>query len=338
MQEFLELQTKRRLQSHETIVEYMYSKNAILKKAPYRLAEEERISLILSGIEDDTWDNPLAAQLCGTVTELIDRSALLDVRRRMTVCADNDKKPPPSTTSRGQGSNQRVPASSSANLPTANSRNDSSGAPRPRPTSAHSCFNCGDIGHLSRTTSSRQANCLLHSTGGTLPIVSGTANNRPVRICIESGANISIMSVNALTDDVPTHAWVSREDIEVLNRTIRPTLAATLDVTLGTTNARLEDVVVIELPSGIDLILGSDWRRVASVDVTFHMSNDVTIVHRKIFIIRSATPETRHTAPHRGNAYRVILPAIERERFQGRWVRAPQHEMPRTRRRLHESG
>ncbi|KAH8033763.1 hypothetical protein HPB51_015795 [Rhipicephalus microplus] len=103
MQEFLELQTKRRLQSHETIVEYMYSKNAILNKAPYRLAEEERISLILSGIEDDTWAHPLAAQLCGTVTELIDRAALLDARRRTTLCAENDKKPSSSTASRGQG-------------------------------------------------------------------------------------------------------------------------------------------------------------------------------------------------------------------------------------------
>ncbi|KAH7931808.1 hypothetical protein HPB51_029690 [Rhipicephalus microplus] len=97
MQEFLELQTKRRLQSHETLVEYMYSNNAILNKAPYHLAEEERISLILSGIEDDTWANPLAAQLCGTVTELIERAALLDARRRTTMCAENDKKPSSST-------------------------------------------------------------------------------------------------------------------------------------------------------------------------------------------------------------------------------------------------
>ncbi|KAH8032018.1 hypothetical protein HPB51_022638 [Rhipicephalus microplus] len=59
---------------------------------------------------------------------------------------------------------------------------------------------------------------------------------------------------------------------------ICPTLAATLDVTLGTTDVRLEVVVVTELPSGIDLIPGSDWRRVANVDVTFHTSNDVTIV------------------------------------------------------------
>ncbi|KAH8021192.1 hypothetical protein HPB51_012587 [Rhipicephalus microplus] len=108
--------------------------------------------------------------------------------------------------------------------------------------------------------------------------MAGTANNRPVRVCIDSGANLSIMSADALTDDIPTHAWVSREDIEVLNRRIRLTLAGTLDVTLGTTNVRLEDTVVTELPSGIDLILGSEWRRVANVDVTSHTSNNVTIV------------------------------------------------------------
>ncbi|KAH8009204.1 hypothetical protein HPB51_012702 [Rhipicephalus microplus] len=224
---------------------------------------EQWKEVLILGIEDDKWANPLAAQLCGTVTELIDRAALLDAKRRTTLCAEN-KKPSSSTASRGQGSNQRVPASSSANLPKANPRNDLSGAPHPRPISARSCFNCGDIGHLSRdcrkpktpatiradekrakkdnsshetgTTSPRQANCFLHSTGGTLPIVSGTANNRPVRVCIDIGANLSIMSANSLMDDIPTHAWVSRENIEVLNRSICPTLAATLDVTLGTTH------------------------------------------------------------------------------------------------------
>ncbi|KAH8035399.1 hypothetical protein HPB51_005123 [Rhipicephalus microplus] len=302
MQEFLEQQTKRRLQIHETVVEYMYSKNVVPNKTPYYLAEEERISLIFTGIEDDTWANPLAAQLCDTVTELIDRAALLDARRSVIVCAENDNKPCSSTTSRGQGSNQGVPANSSANLPTAISRSNFLEALRTRPIPSHSCFNCSGIGHLSHdyskrktpatvranekrakrdnsshgtgTTSSRQANCFLHTTGGTLPIVSGTANNRTVRVCIDSGANLSIMSANALTNDIPTHTWVSCKDIEVLNRSIRPTLAATLDVTLGTTNVRLEDDVVTELPSGIDLILGSDWQQVTNVDVTFHTSND----------------------------------------------------------------
>ncbi|KAH8009205.1 hypothetical protein HPB51_012703 [Rhipicephalus microplus] len=237
--------------------------------------------------------------------EVLILAALLDAKRRTTLCAEN-KKPSSSTASPGQGSNQRVPDSSSANLPKADPRSDLSGAPHPRPISARSCFNCGDIGHLSRdcrktktpatiradkkrakrdnsshetgTTSPRQANCFSHSTGGTLPIVSGTANNRTVRVCIDSGTNLSIMSANALTDDIPTHASVLRENIEVLNRSICPTLAPMLHVTLGTTNVRLEDVVVTELPSDINLILGSDWRRVAKVDVMFHTSNDVTIV------------------------------------------------------------
>ncbi|KAL1486730.1 hypothetical protein MTO96_031279 [Rhipicephalus appendiculatus] len=86
------------------------------------------------------------------------------------------------------------------------------------------------------------------------------------------------MTACALSDDSPTYTWVSREKIEVLNRSTRPTRAAALGVPLGTMNVQLRDIVVTELPSGIDVILGSDWRRVANVYVTFHTSNDVTIV------------------------------------------------------------
>ncbi|KAL1441861.1 hypothetical protein MTO96_008250 [Rhipicephalus appendiculatus] len=150
--------------------------------------------------------------------------------------------------------------------PAENTSNDQSG----RETSRD------DRSHGTGTTSPRQVNCFLHSMGGTLAIVSSSVNNRPVRVCIDSGANISIMS--ALSAGIPTHAGVSREKIEVLNRSIRPTRAATLDVTFGTTNVLLREVVVTELPSRIDLILGSDWRRVANADATFHTSNDVTIV------------------------------------------------------------
>ncbi|KAH7982340.1 hypothetical protein HPB52_004144 [Rhipicephalus sanguineus] len=85
MQEFMKLQAKRRLGDNETIVEYMCSKSAILDKAPYLLAEDERISLILSGIDDDTWAHPLAAQVCFSVTELIDKATLLDARHQATV-------------------------------------------------------------------------------------------------------------------------------------------------------------------------------------------------------------------------------------------------------------
>ncbi|KAH6944145.1 hypothetical protein HPB50_002050 [Hyalomma asiaticum] len=123
MQEFIELQSKRRLQNNETIVEYMYSKNAVLDKAPYRLAEEERISLILSGIDDNTWANPLAAQLCVSVTELIDRAALLDARRQATVHAQDDQAPSTPTVHRGHRSPRPVPNNANV-VPTNYSRSN----------------------------------------------------------------------------------------------------------------------------------------------------------------------------------------------------------------------
>ncbi|KAL1483735.1 hypothetical protein MTO96_033009 [Rhipicephalus appendiculatus] len=89
---------------------------------------------------------------------------------------------------------------------------------------------------------SRLAYCCLQSTSGTLPIVTGYVNKRSVRVCIDSGANVTIRSANALADDVRTHALTSRDEIEVLNRSTCPTRAATLDTGLGRTNVRLENV------------------------------------------------------------------------------------------------
>ncbi|KAH6942421.1 hypothetical protein HPB50_004943 [Hyalomma asiaticum] len=94
-------------------------------------------------------------------------------------------------------------------------------------------------------------------------------------------------------------------EIEVLDRSIRPTRAATLHISLGNTNVLLEDVVVTELPNGIDVILGSDWRRTANVDVTFHTTNDVTILPvepAEGTSTHEATPTKRGTARRTGEA------------------------------------
>ncbi|KAH8028515.1 hypothetical protein HPB51_017641 [Rhipicephalus microplus] len=230
------------------------------------------------GIEDNTWANPLAVQLCSTVIELIDRVALLDARRPTTVCANKDKKPPPSTTSCSEDSNQRVLASSSANLLTANSNSDSLGSRGPsllvRAPTAATRVTCPMIGHLfceekrakrensshgTKTTSSSLANCFFHSMSGRSSIVSDTANIRLVRVGIDRGANISIMSANAVTHNIPMHSRVLHENSEVLSSSIGQTLAATLGVALGTTNLPLEDVVIRELRRSIGLILGSDY-------------------------------------------------------------------------------
>ncbi|KAH6948537.1 hypothetical protein HPB50_024980 [Hyalomma asiaticum] len=60
---------------------------------------------------------------------------------------------------------------------------------------------------------SRLANCFMHSTGTS----DREVDKRPVRVRIESGANVLILGASAFPDDVPTHAWVSREEVEVLS-------------------------------------------------------------------------------------------------------------------------
>ncbi|KAL1446670.1 hypothetical protein MTO96_028784 [Rhipicephalus appendiculatus] len=135
-----------------------------------------------------------------------------------------------------------------------------------------------------------------------LPIVTGDVNKRPVRVCIRSGAKVSILTANFLPDDVRTHAWASHEEIKVQNYSICPTRAATLANTLGTTSVRPENVVVTELPSAVDLILRSDWRRIAHMDITFQ-TNDVNSVPvepgEKVSALK-ASPRKRSTSRRTG--------------------------------------
>ncbi|KAH9367615.1 hypothetical protein HPB48_009986 [Haemaphysalis longicornis] len=229
MQDFLDLQSKRRLRPSETIVEYMYSKNALLDKAPYPLATEERDSLILSGIGDNTWVNPLAAKPGSSVVDLIDHAALLDTRRRPS--------PPPTDHNKVNRLNhkpQRNTDWDDAAGSRGNGRGDDTLQPQ-RPSRGYKppyCYNCDEPRHLSRQCSrpktaatiraeerragrandrggrsatGMQANCFLKSTGGSLLIVTGFVNNRPSGVCIESVANVSSLSESAVSPDIRSH-------------------------------------------------------------------------------------------------------------------------------------
>lgn len=74
-----------------------------------------------------------------------------------------------------------------------------------------------------------------------------------------------------------TH-WPTSEPITVLDRKLHPNECTMIAVKVGATDVTLPKVVVANLPPPIDLLLGSDWRHAANVNVTFHPSNDVTVI------------------------------------------------------------
>ncbi|KAH6943950.1 hypothetical protein HPB50_000801 [Hyalomma asiaticum] len=129
-------------------------------------------------------------------------------------------------------------------------------------------------------TSINQVNCFLKSTGGSLPVVNGLLNARsPINICIDTRANVSLISPQALPPTATLTAWTSGNNIKILDRTIQLQMSAEVDIMVGTTWTTLLNVVVSHLPKPIDMILGSDWRRKVNVQVIFHPTNDITLVN-----------------------------------------------------------
>ncbi|CAN7949844.1 unnamed protein product [Ixodes hexagonus] len=140
LQEFFDFQNERKLKPDETLVQYMYAKNAMLEKAPHKLSPEERISLILSGIQDDKWATPLATQNCTSVLELIDRAANLDSRRTL----DSQPTTNPRLLHAFKPSAQHQPNHFSTHkLSTPRPPSDNNSGER-------KCFNCSCFGHISR--------------------------------------------------------------------------------------------------------------------------------------------------------------------------------------------
>ncbi|GFT95488.1 putative gypsy-29-i dr [Nephila pilipes] len=81
MQEFLAHQSERILKHNESLVDYIYSKDALLEKAPFTIPQPDRISMIIGDIAEEKWQIALATQNSNTVEELIDRATALDAIR-----------------------------------------------------------------------------------------------------------------------------------------------------------------------------------------------------------------------------------------------------------------
>ncbi|GFX53016.1 putative gypsy-29-i dr [Trichonephila clavipes] len=90
MQEFLAHQSERKMRHSETLVDYIYAKDALLEKAPFTIPQQDRISNIIGDVTEEKWQIALATQNSDTVEELIDRATSLDAIR--SVKQENKKQ------------------------------------------------------------------------------------------------------------------------------------------------------------------------------------------------------------------------------------------------------
>ncbi|GBL88570.1 hypothetical protein AVEN_195585-1 [Araneus ventricosus] len=83
MQKFLAHQSDRKLKRNESLVNYIYAKDALLEKAPFTIPQSNNISMIIGDITEEKRQIALVTQNYSTVEELIDRATAIDAIRNM---------------------------------------------------------------------------------------------------------------------------------------------------------------------------------------------------------------------------------------------------------------
>ncbi|GFX60472.1 uncharacterized protein TNCV_1181911 [Trichonephila clavipes] len=78
MQEILAHQRAQKLRHNESLVDYIYSKDALLEKASFTIPQLDRISMIIGDITEKKWQIALAPQNSNIVEELIDWTTALN--------------------------------------------------------------------------------------------------------------------------------------------------------------------------------------------------------------------------------------------------------------------
>ncbi|GBO02941.1 hypothetical protein AVEN_82182-1 [Araneus ventricosus] len=78
MQEFLKHQSVRKLRGNDSSLDYIYSNDALLEKAPFTMSQSDGISMIIFDITEEKWKIALATQNSTTLEELIDRATAHD--------------------------------------------------------------------------------------------------------------------------------------------------------------------------------------------------------------------------------------------------------------------
>lgn len=170
------------------------------------------------------------------------------------------------------------------------------------------CYNCGKLNHIAKncpepktektiraearrasrelsasSTTQPQANCFIRSTRvikstrEDLPVIVAKINGGIIEVCIDTGANVSVINAAKVPKKTCQYPWIGARTIEVLGRSCEAMNTISACIEVESVKVDLPNIIVVEaLP--VDMLLGSDWRSLANVLYAVHANNDVMVV------------------------------------------------------------
>ncbi|GFX66343.1 CCHC-type domain-containing protein [Trichonephila clavipes] len=223
VQEILDHQNERKLRHNGSLVDYIYSKDTLMEKAPFTIPQTDRISMIIGDITEEKWQIALATQNSNTVEELIDRATTLDAIRSAKQ-KHNKYSPKPQIRSYTHDEQRRK------YKPITDDVRDIT------------CGRCGNKGHASFM-------CSL------LP----PSRDTEIQALCDPCADITVIQQYCVPNDIVIHPW-SDGQFQVVDHEIKPIGWISLNIIAGNVEHMLPKIgICTQLP--FKLILGFDGQQ-----------------------------------------------------------------------------
>ncbi|GFT73892.1 uncharacterized protein NPIL_236301 [Nephila pilipes] len=274
MQEFLAHQSERKLKHNESLVDYIYSKDALLEKAPFTIPQPDRISMIIGDITKEKWQIALATQNSNTVEELIDRATALDAIRsakqehkkhstksqiRSSYTFDEQRLKLPSSSSSTTSNNHALAETTSFNSSNSRRNNNNRNWTSGRSTTANNpSINC------IRTQTNR---CAL------IPVIIN--NDTEIQALCDPCADITVIQESCVPSDIVIHPWNDGQ-FQVVDHEIKPIGWISLSIIVGNVEHMMPKIgICTQLP--FKLILGFDWQQQVQARCTYDPNGSLCI-------------------------------------------------------------
>ncbi|GFT98843.1 uncharacterized protein NPIL_213531 [Nephila pilipes] len=295
MQEFLAHQSERKLKHNESLVDYIYSKDALLEKAPFTIPQPDRISMIIGDITEEKWQIALATQNSNTVeefvnacmryhratlknTELIDRATALDAIRsaKQEHKRHSTKSQIISSYTYDEQRRKYNPITDdvrditcwrcgikvgTTSLNSSNSRRNNN--------------NRNSTSGRSTTANNPSINCIRTQTNrrALIPVIIN--NDTEIQALCDPCADITVNQESCVPSDIVIHPWNDGQ-FQVVDHEIKPIGWISLNIIVGNVEHMMPKIgICTQLP--FKLILGFDWQQQVQSRCTYDPNGSLCI-------------------------------------------------------------